>query len=313
MKKAKSRRQKAAQLGHDQAPGSLDTEALDESSEEEEDPSNRAVLQAITALRGEMTKIKDDICENIDKRIERVYNDLRGEITAANSAVSASIANIEAKSQTVQSKVTDLEEAASAHSDSIYQLEQQVASLNSEMDKLKQKNEELEGRSRRNNIRITGITEGLELTKPRDFIATLLKDVLVLEETPLIDRAHRTLRQRPSPSEPPRPFVIRLHYYHILEEILRKAATIRNLQYQGKSIRIFPDYPPSVAKRRALFNRARQLLRNQPGVRYGLLYPARFLVTHNGFQTTFTDPQKAEEYAERLTATPPGANGSSKG
>lgn len=312
MKKGKTRKQKTTQPGPDQAPDCPDTEALDESSEEEEDPSNRTVLAAITALRGEMTKMKDDICENLDKRIERVYNDLRGEITAANNALCTSIASIEAKSQTVQNKVTDLEEAASSHSDSISQLEQQVANLTADVDKLKQQNEELEGRSRRNNIRIIGIAEGLEMTKPRDFIATLLKDVLALDETPLIDRAHRTLRQRPNPHEPPRPFVIRLHYYHVLEEILRKAATMRNLQWQGKNIRIFPDYPPAVAKRRALFNRARQLLRNQPGIRYGLLYPARFLVTHNGSQTSFTDPQKAEEYAERLTATPTRASGSSQ-
>uniref|UniRef100_A0AAV2MRK6 Uncharacterized protein n=1 Tax=Knipowitschia caucasica TaxID=637954 RepID=A0AAV2MRK6_KNICA len=141
------------------------------------------------------------------------------------------------------------------------------------------------------------------MTKPRDFIATLLKDALAQNEQPMIDRAHRTLRQRPRPSEPPRPFVIRIHHYHVLEEILRKAATIKNLQYQGKTIRIFPDYPPTVVKRRALFNRARQVLRNQPDVRYGLLYPARLLVTHNGSQLSFTDPQKAEEYAERLTGS----------
>lgn len=306
MSKQKPKKLKSTQLGLDQPPTLPDTQP-NESSGDEEDPPNRALLAAITALRGEMTKIKDDICEKLERRIERVYKDLRAEIVTINNITQESITNLETKSQTLQAKVTDIEEAATAHSDSISQLEQQVANLSNEVLSLKQKNEDLEGRSRRNNIRITGIREASETTKPRDFIANLLKDVLSLDEPPLIDRAHRTLRQRPNPSDPPRPFVIRLHYYHVLEDILRKAAALKNLQYQGKPISIFPDYPPSVAKRRAQFNKARQLLRNQPGVRYGLLYPARLLVTHNGSQSSFTDPQKAEEYAAQLTTTPSGS------
>ncbi|KAK7929359.1 hypothetical protein WMY93_005754 [Mugilogobius chulae] len=108
------------------------------------------------------------------------------------------------------------------------------------------------------------------------------------------------LQQRPRPSEPPRPFILRLHYYHMREDILRKAATMKSMRFQDKEIRIFPDYAPSVAKRRAQFNKARELLRGKPGVRYGLLYPARLIVTHDGVQTSFTDPLKAEEYAVRL-------------
>lgn len=58
-----------------------------------------------------------------------------------------------------------------------------------------------------------------------------------------------------------------------------------------------------MAKRRALFNRTRELLRDKPGIRYGLLYPARLLITHNGTQISFMDPKKAEEYTERLSAS----------
>jgi len=241
MSKQKTKKQKSIQPGLSQPPALPgNVTQTEDSSGDEDDPSNRALLAAITALRGEMTKIKDDICENLDKRIERVYNDLREEIVTANNVAQVSIANLEAKSQMQQAKLTDIEEATTTHSDSINQLEQQVANLSAEVVSLKQKNEDLEGRSRRNNIRITGVREGSETTKPRDFIANLLKDVLSLDEAPLIDRAHRTLRQRSNPSDPPRPFVIRLHYYHVLEDILRKAAAMRNLQYQGKAISIFP-------------------------------------------------------------------------
>lgn len=59
----------------------------------------------------------------------------------------------------------------------------------------------------------------------------------------------------------------------------------------------------TVAKRRALFSRNREILQGRPGVKYSLLYPVRLLVTFNGEQTSFTDPRKAQEYAERLFRT----------
>lgn len=172
--------------------------------------------------------------------------------------------------------------------------------LNSEVEKLISKSEDLEGRSRRLNIRIIGISEGVEGSIPWDFVAGLLQEVLSLEVKPLIDGTHRTLRRRPNPKEPPRPIILRLRYHHVLEYIRRKAIAAKQLFYKGKRIQIFPDYPPAVAKRTALFNRAKELLRDKPGLKYGLLYPARLLVTFNGTQTSFTDPPKAVEYAERL-------------
>ena len=58
-----------------------------------------------------------------------------------------------------------------------------------------------------------------------------------------------------------------------------------------------------MAKKRALFNHTRELLRGRPGVRYGLFYPARLLITHNSTQISFISAKKAEEYAERLSAS----------
>lgn len=60
MSKQKSKKLKSTQvqLGLNQPPALPDTQH-DESSGDEEDPSNRTLLAAITALRGEMAKIKD--------------------------------------------------------------------------------------------------------------------------------------------------------------------------------------------------------------------------------------------------------------
>ncbi|XP_026092897.1 uncharacterized protein LOC113065665 [Carassius auratus] len=298
-KKGKSKKTDQQESGLDQPSDS--TEMVEpEHLSEEADPPNRAVLAAIAALRSEITQIKDDICATIDVRIQTVYTVLRGELATTKEELQTSITTLEKTATSHANTIGEIEKSASHHSDDVTALQRQVTRLSSEVEKLTEKCEDLEGRSRRHNIRVIGVPEGTEGPRPRDFIAGLLQEVLSLDEKPLIDRAHRTLRRRPEPHEPPRPFVLRLHYFHTLEDILRKAAAEKQLFHGGKRIQIFPDYPPAVAKKRALFNRTRELLRGRPGVRYGLLYPARLLITHNGTQISFIDAKKAEEYAERL-------------
>lgn len=307
-KKVKSRKTDQQETGPDQPSDSSDAAAHDDVCEQG-DPPNRALLTAISALRNEITQIKDDICASIDARIQIVCTEWRDELATTKKEIQSSISALEGTAATHEKTIKDLEKTASLHSDDVTALQHQVARLNSEVEKLTSKCEDLEGRSRRHNLRITGIPEGAEGSEPRDYIAGLLQEVLSLDEKPLIDRAHRTLRRRPDPAEPPRPFILRLHYYHVLEEILRKARAAKQLYHNGKRVQVFPDYPPAVAKRRALFSRARELLRDKPGVRYGLLYPARLLITHNGTQTSFTDPKKAEEYAEQISAPGPSTSG----
>ncbi|KAI9516380.1 hypothetical protein NQZ68_017583 [Dissostichus eleginoides] len=55
---------------------------------------------------------------------------------------------------------------------------------------------------------ITRIQEKREAGKnPTDFVAKLLQETLGLEKEPLLDRSHRTLRERPQEDQPPLCFV----------------------------------------------------------------------------------------------------------
>lgn len=83
-------------------------------------------------------------------------------------------------------------------------------SLKAQVKILNDKCEDLEGRSRRNNIRLIGVPEGAEVPRLTNFIAQLLKDTLKLDEMPLLNQAHCTLRAKPREGEAPRPFIIRM-------------------------------------------------------------------------------------------------------
>ncbi|KAI4788697.1 hypothetical protein KUCAC02_035692 [Chaenocephalus aceratus] len=299
MVKTKSTKLCAAEGGPGESPRSPDKEQHEESSVLAD-----MVLAALETLRREMAQNKKEICATIDSRIETVTENLKKEFSIMKGDTQTALAAIKATMLAHTEAIKEVEGAATQHSDDITRLQTEVARLTADTAKLSDKCEDLEGRSRRNNIRMIGVPEGKEGTRPREFISQLLTDLLSLDQKPLIDRCHRSLRQRPSDGQPPRPFILRLHYYHGVEDILRKATGSGNLIYQGKRIQLFPDYPPTVVNRRREFTPAREILRNKPDVRYGLLYPARLIVTHGGQQHSFTDPKAALDYARRHFGAP---------
>lgn len=128
-------------------------------------------------------------------------------------------------------------------------------------------------------MRIAADKEGKENgQKTRDFVAQLLIDVLKLDGKPMIDQAHRALQECPADFIPPRHLILRIHYCHELEDIFQRVTKSKSLSYQGQRIQIFRDFLPADVKRHAAFTPAKNLLRNKPGVKFGLLYLAKLRV-----------------------------------
>uniref|UniRef100_A0AAV2KF52 Uncharacterized protein n=1 Tax=Knipowitschia caucasica TaxID=637954 RepID=A0AAV2KF52_KNICA len=76
----------------------------------------------------------------------------------------------------------------------------------------------------------------------------------------------------------------------------RNAFSKGRLEIHGKQILIFPDYSADLTRRRAAFNEVKVSLRQQEGVRYGLLYPARLRVSYNGETKVFNTPSDVKDY-----------------
>lgn len=151
-----------------------------------------------------------------------------------------------------------------------------------------------------------GIKEGAEGPRPTDFIAVFLQDLLQLDEKPFLDRAHRINRVKPQDGKPPRPFIVRVHHSQTRDLILCRVREVSDsLKYQGARVSIYPDLTTAVALKRAEFGEAKRLLRNIPGVKFGLLHPARLCVSlSNGNKRHFIDPVSATTFTKQLLATP---------
>lgn len=216
-----------------------------------------------------MDALKNDIFSKMDT----VAVGLHSEISSVRGELKASIELLQRLVDSHEAAVRDLEQAANDHSSRISELEATVSKLTARVNRLDDKCEDLESRSRRNNIRVVSVPEGVEGLRPTDFIAGLLQDLLGLEEKPLLDRAHRSLRNEPVAGNQPRAFIMRVHFFHVRNTILRQAGASSPLLYKDTWISVFPDFTSSIAKKHSAFSAVKRSLRSFPEVKYGLLIP----------------------------------------
>lgn len=247
-------------------------------------------------LQSMMNSLRSDIFGKIDD----LSVGLRADIAAVRQELKSSIEPLQSAVEAHATTISELERSASDHSGRVTELEAAVSMLTKQTARLEEKYEDLEARSRRNNVRLVGVPEGAEGPRPTEFIAELLRDVLGLEEKPLLDRAHRTLREKPGDGAPPRPIVARVHFFHVRSLILQRAGEASPLSFKGGRISVFPDYTSAVARRRAAFTAVKRSLRSHPTVRFGLLYPAVLKVTMpDGKVHRFEDPSVASEFINK--------------
>ncbi|KAI4806957.1 hypothetical protein KUCAC02_017747 [Chaenocephalus aceratus] len=123
----------------------------------------------------------------------------------------------------------------------------------------------MEGRSRRENIRIHGVKEGAEDNSPSmgTFVEDLLREGLDLPATfeLRVERAHRALMPKPPGEVSPRSIVVKLSSYRTKEELLRLAWQKRGFQHLERRVNLDHDYAPDVLRKRKAYAEAKTVLR----------------------------------------------------
>lgn len=258
-------------------------------------PSDRAEL--LSSLRNEMAAIfKTELQVALNDNLSSIKTELQ----TLKSELSVSISSIQSDVSALKNTVSEMETSLSTCTDDVATLQAKVELLSADLVRVENKCEDLEARSRRNNIRIVGIPEDSADSSTAAAISTLLKEALHLEKEPLLDRAHRTSQPKPRPGERPRAVIARLHYHVDCVDILRRARAQQRTKIGDMVISVFPDHTARTARARAAFSDIRRQLREIPGIRFGLLYPARLRVTHNGAEKEFTSPEDARAFIKTL-------------
>ncbi|CAM4735234.1 unnamed protein product [Leuciscus chuanchicus] len=165
--------------------------------------SNEAILAAITKQGEEqltsVSKLVDDLKKTMEGRLD---------------SIDAHLATLQSKHHEVERRIDGMDEALTDADHRITALETTCKELQAANTRLSAKLNDLEGRSRRLNIRIVGIKEGEENSRPAEFVSELISKILGQENfsKPVkIDRAHRSLKPKPKEKEPPRVIIAKLH------------------------------------------------------------------------------------------------------
>lgn len=145
---------------------------------------------------------------------ERIITNLAAQISSNHAAIAR-------HDQTIQAIETSMND----YQGRITTLESITSSLVKENEQLKLKVDDLENRSRRCNIRITGIPERAEGTQPTSFIESCLGEIFGADAFPrpiTVDRAHRVAIQRRRDGAP-RPFIACIHHFQMKQRIMQLA------------------------------------------------------------------------------------------
>ena len=248
------------------------------------------ILAAIASHGVELAKI----CALVD--------DLKKSMEGRLDSIEACLSTLQKEHREAEHRLDGMDEALSAADSRITALEATCKDLSTANGLLKAKVNDLEGRSRRHNVRIVGIKEGEESGRPTEFVSRLIPELLGRDNftKPVkIDRAHRSLRPKPLANERPRVIIARLHNYGDLVSILRLSRQQAPLQYQGERVSIFPDYTAEVSSMRQAFSTVRKKLMDA-GAKCSLRFPAKLQVIHNNSVKTFDSPADAERFANTL-------------
>ncbi|KAI4884966.1 hypothetical protein NFI96_003671 [Prochilodus magdalenae] len=258
-------------------------------------------LQSATGMEVSISREASQVTsdEELPPVWEKVSNKILKTINERFDKFELSFQTLQTTLQTVTEKMNVAEEQIQEHEVRISSLETALAETQRKNELLRLKLDDLEGRSRRNNIKIVGVPEGEEKGKPTEFVTGLLPKLLGathFAEPLIVDRAHRVLQPKPPEGAKPRTIIARVHFYTEKERILRLRAG-RNLDYNGHKIYIFPDYTAEVLSQRRSFRDVMQALRALQ-VTHTLRFPAKLCVQHNGQLKSFTSPAEAAKFVK---------------
>ena len=171
----------------------------------------------------------------------------------------------------------------------------QIYDLQSYTSEIAAKLEDLEGRSRRNNIRIIGVPEKAEGLATDLFVEKLIVEGLHPRGLSKIfsnERAHRVPGVPPKPGTPPRTIIAKLFNFRDRDVILQVARSAPPVKIDNAQVRFFPDFTLQVERARRGFNEVKAALRNE-GLQYSMMFPARLRVEKNGKTWYFGSPAAA--------------------
>lgn len=227
-----------------------------------------------------------------------IENTIANSISLHMSSIQTALEAHSQKLQSMELKITDLEDFA-ADSQSAY------SKLSKTVHYLQDKVDDLENRSRRNNLRFVGVPESIKSVDLQTFCSHTIPQALGLSHPCKVERAHRL--GPPRDDSKPRPVIARYLDYSEKHRLLQNYRSQKGLVADGHKILLFADYSAELSKLRKAFAEPCRMLAQQQ-IKFSLAYPATLRISApDGKQIQFTSPSRAKDYVHSLLPGPGGS------
>lgn len=250
------------------------------------------LLKSLTELSKEIKDLKQDIKKDLSEFKNEVKTTMKADFSEFKADVLREIQNQNATIAEAQTRIVDLESACSELKETLIT----TVKLNREM---RDKIDDLESRSRRNNLRIYGIPEDTEGKSVMDFVKDLLKSQLDLpaELDLQIQRAHRALRPKPTTNATARSIIVNFLQFQIKELVLKKAWQ-KKVEIDGRRVYFDNDYTADVVEQRKAYGPIKTALKEK-GIRFQTPYTKMRIHWDTGLQTYGSAEEAAQDLQSR--------------
>ncbi|KAK1904225.1 LINE-1 type transposase domain containing protein 1 [Dissostichus eleginoides] len=202
------------------------------SSQQDSADTMRSVLQEIRDFRAEHKVDLNKLIEEIKRYMKSELEDMKQEMYQKLSANSALNQAHETRLEEVEKRIDEVETVNMAMSDALIKSMKQQRAMQGKL-------VDLEGRSRRNNMRIYGVPKRRK-----------------------IQRAHRAVARKPERNAPPRSIVVNFLEFNIKEKVLKKAWE-KNILMEGRRLSFDHDYATEVVLKRKVYVGIKRVLKEK--------------------------------------------------
>ena len=200
--------------------------------------------------------------ETVMMAVRESKEDLSKQIDAKTTNIQNTLLKIETSLSTLSEQVEEMEGRIAANEDIVSDALKRLNKSEKELRYVKDKLDDLEDRSRRNNIRIFNILEKSEGWDATGFLQRIIPQILhpiTFDTLVVIKRCHRVGK----PTDKTRSLIARFFNFKNKEKVLRRAREMKEIFLENRRIYIYADCSAETQRKKDAFKPVKKMLRGE--------------------------------------------------
>lgn len=235
------------------------------------------------------------------RKLRRENGDAFQETKQSLNRLETSVGEIKQQMEKLDKRLTTVEHRVSNAEDRSIRHERALGYLLRREARLTAKQDDMENRLRRNNIRVYGIPEEAEGKEMVPFMVEFFRTTLTLKDDVEIklERALRAMAPKPKTKASTRSIIVRFLDFSVKQAVLQQAWKQRDITFQGQKVYFDQDYSPDVQRKRKKVREVIKRLREK-NIKAQSPYPAQLKVFLDTGVKVFPSLLEAQSFLKEL-------------